>query len=111
MFSAEVINILCRYRWPGNIRELKNLVERLSILTDDFDRVPGDFAGFLNGELQKYREIVTGGMGFEPATLNLKDFERTMVQRLCESGRFTQQDLAKLLGVSRTTLWKIRKST
>jgi len=111
VFSPGVKKVLCQYHWPGNIRELKNLVERLSILTDAFNRMPSDFEGLLNGELQKYREIDTGRMDLEPATLNLKAFERAMVQRLCESGRFTQQDLAKLLGVSRTTLWKIRKTT
>lgn len=31
--TAEALNLLCAYSWPGNIRELKNLVERLDIMS------------------------------------------------------------------------------
>lgn len=34
-FDEQAKNILVKYPWPGNIRELKNLVEQLSVLTDD----------------------------------------------------------------------------
>lgn len=34
-FSSEVIELLCDYAWPGNIRELKNCVERMQVLSTD----------------------------------------------------------------------------
>ena len=34
-FSSEVIELLCDYSWPGNIRELKNCVERMSVLSTE----------------------------------------------------------------------------
>lgn len=46
--KPEVIELLLRYDWPGNIRELKNLLERVFILNDDdaigLDQIPSDFA-------------------------------------------------------------------
>lgn len=34
-FSSEVIELLCDYNWPGNIRELKNCVERMAVLSPE----------------------------------------------------------------------------
>lgn len=34
-FSSEVLELLCDYSWPGNIRELKNCVERMSVLSTE----------------------------------------------------------------------------
>lgn len=45
--TPEVIDIFCRYDWPGNIRELKNLLERVFIVssgnTVGIDSLPSDF--------------------------------------------------------------------
>lgn len=34
-FASEVLNLFCRYPWPGNIRELKNCIERIAVLSRD----------------------------------------------------------------------------
>jgi transcriptional regulator with PAS, ATPase and Fis domain len=45
--EPEVIDILCRYDWPGNIRELKNLIERVLVVSNhdviDTSQLPSDF--------------------------------------------------------------------
>ncbi|MCX7695875.1 MAG: sigma 54-interacting transcriptional regulator [Caloramator sp.] len=45
----EVMNILCNYDWPGNIRELKNIVERICVNADDTEVTVNDLpAAILN---------------------------------------------------------------
>jgi transcriptional regulator with PAS, ATPase and Fis domain len=45
----EVMNILCNYDWPGNIRELKNIVERICVNADDTEVTVNDLpASILN---------------------------------------------------------------
>jgi transcriptional regulator with PAS, ATPase and Fis domain len=45
--SAEALELLGRQPWPGNIRELRNVLEQASLLTDDLVLGPGHFAGAL----------------------------------------------------------------
>ena len=41
-FTPEALDLMLQYRWPGNIRELKNVVERLSVLSEKRDITPED---------------------------------------------------------------------
>ncbi|RMD75873.1 MAG: sigma-54-dependent Fis family transcriptional regulator [Bacteroidetes bacterium] len=41
-FTPEALELMLQYRWPGNIRELKNVVERLSVLSEKRDITPED---------------------------------------------------------------------
>ena len=34
-FASDALSVLKRYNWPGNIRELRNVIERLIILSND----------------------------------------------------------------------------
>ena len=56
-FSAEAVAILEKYPWPGNIRELRNAVERLLLLADS--EVDGDLSPRDNApDLGRLREFV-----------------------------------------------------
>ncbi len=41
-FTPEALDMMLQYQWPGNIRELKNVVERLSVLSERRDITPED---------------------------------------------------------------------
>lgn len=93
--SAEALEALSRYAWPGNIRELENLVERSVILTQGTDlQMP------IN-ELQ---------MGRRPATVEtatLEEIEREQILRVLDETRWVvggPAGAAARLGVKRTTL-------
>ena len=91
----EAMAALCRYSWPGNIRELQNLIERAVILT------PGSILQIQINELQPSGPIASTVAG------TLEDVER---QRILEALRETgaviggEKGAAARLGLKRTTL-------
>jgi formate hydrogenlyase transcriptional activator len=91
----EAMAALCRYSWPGNIRELQNLIERAVILT------PGSVLQIQIDEQQKSIPIPSTVMG------TLEDVERQRIlEALREAGAVIggQQGAAARLGLKRTTL-------
>jgi DNA-binding NtrC family response regulator len=106
-FSDEAIEALKRYAWPGNIRELRNVVERLLLFADtqvnaeDVERsLPGNRAETIRaGEAH----ASAGGGALAERVL---DFERAEVlQELERHGRHITQT-AKALGLERSHLYK-----
>lgn len=115
-FSAEAIEILESYSWPGNIRELKNLVERVSILCD----AETIQAKHLPGELQNTCTEVD--IGDFPATweefrnykqklrenLVMKIEKEFLVMALQEAGGNVSK-AAQQIGMQRTNLHSLLK--
>ena len=109
LFCKEVERLLFEYQWPGNVRELRNLVERLATLTNNFNRCLKDVAEWIREELKRPEGIENVNLEPETRSLNLKEMEQLWIQKICESSTQKRSDLAKLLGISRTTLWKKMK--
>lgn len=91
---------LMNYNWPGNIRELKNVVERAVALKDDGIITPGDlpFDIFIKGNIHK---------GF-PAEGRLKeankDFEKQYIEAVLERVNGNKVKAAQILGIHRNAL-------
>jgi transcriptional regulator with GAF, ATPase, and Fis domain len=96
----ETMSALSSYQWPGNIRELQNLIERAVILSND---------GVLPNSLPAagtQRVTVASAASTAPVT-TLKDSERTLIQRTLESAGWViggPKGAAAKLGLKRTTL-------
>mgnify|MGYP000380309612 CR=1 FL=1 len=92
--------ILTEYPWPGNIRELINVVERVMILKDEKLPVHSDDLGFLrnnhhhNGRENSLVELPPQGINFDALQKNIID------QALNMSAQ-NQSAAARLLGLSR----------
>ena len=97
-FLCQVLDQLSAYQWPGNIRELQNFVERLSVLltVSQLAQVP---AGLL-GELINYQME-----GTEKASPTLPSEAEVLTAALLRNGRAIGRTAADL-GISRTTLWR-----
>ncbi|MGI6574960.1 MAG: sigma 54-interacting transcriptional regulator [bacterium] len=102
------------YGWPGNIRELENLAQRLDALWDSGE--PKEVLLQLAVELGQR----STGVQVQPGEANvitvvpgrLEEMETQLIRYFLQHKDLTQQELAATLGISRTTLWKkIQKLT
>lgn len=104
--SAHALQALQKYSWPGNIRELRNVMERAFLLAKEEKVV--DFT-HLTSELQGSMEAVSLG---SPA--NLKTIERETIEKALHEAS-SISEAARILGITRSTLyskmknWKIRR--
>ncbi len=93
------ITELLRYEWPGNVRELKNFCEALVISKPDGTIVPSDVIALLNG-----------GQGNASLEERLDRTERDAILRALRICQGNRTRAAKMLGISRKTLWqKLKK--
>ena len=97
------------YRWPGNIRELRNVVERAFILHHNADEVrPEHLPPELRGESTRRAEKPATAVPAEG--LVLEDVEKRLIQQALERSSGNQSRAARLLGISRDTLrYRLKK--
>jgi two-component system response regulator HydG len=98
-FLPKTIDALMRYDWPGNIRELENVIERAILLCRSDYVSPEDLPPPLQGERGGEKPLVC-----IPPGMTLEEVEReTIIQTLEETGGNRTQT-AQILGISRKTL-------
>ncbi|OGF45274.1 MAG: hypothetical protein A2231_11120 [Candidatus Firestonebacteria bacterium RIFOXYA2_FULL_40_8] len=102
-FSGDVLKALTAYNWPGNIRELKNLVERFVVMVDS------DLIDMSDLPLELLVNNGTGGLmssGKELKFLKdmVDDVEREYIFKCLKNNDFNQTKTAKDLGIHRNTL-------
>ena len=102
--------VLESYPWPGNIRELENLIERIVVLGPDghsIDEKDLPFDLLLRGEIDGEALEGQAGDGLVQAR---HAFERQFILRTLEQCRWNQTNTARMLGVHRNTLLQKMKS-
>lgn len=103
-FSPETMELLKNHTWHGNIRELKNLVERAVLVAEDGAYIspkdlsmPGkDYFAAGGTERRQHPEDAV----LIANTLNLNELEKQAILRALESRNWVQKDAAELLGIS-----------
>lgn len=104
-FDAESQRILMDYAWPGNLRQLKNLVKRATLLAADTLIHPRDFADGLTQASAPADEAAPQAQA--PASLHLRnsDEERERIIEALQQTKYNKSKAAQLLGVDRKTLY------
>lgn len=100
--SASSMEILMEYDWPGNIRELENVIERAAILCRNDTIEPQDLS------LPSTPMALPGGSGSNDkigSALALKEIERFHIEGVLRSFRGNKAESAKVLGISLKTLY------
>jgi two-component system, NtrC family, response regulator HydG len=92
--SEKVINILMKYNWPGNIRELKHTIERAVILSDNMIISENDI-------LIRKKDVI---IDFEPKTI--EDAEKLFLIKKLKECNGNVSKTAKELGLTRTALYR-----
>lgn len=103
--STETLKMLTDYKWKGNIRELKNTIERLVVLSKGKhitkDIMPTEIIKSFQKENQKNRE--------KPREYDLEkvlqNTERNMIQEVMELTKGNKKKAAKILNIPRSTLY------
>jgi DNA-binding NtrC family response regulator len=93
------------YAWPGNIRELRNAIERAMLLADEDTLTRADFPAATGGPLRlgDRVELPSGG-------IDLEQLERSLVVQALERTGWNQTKAAALLGVNRDQIrYRIEK--
>lgn len=98
--TENAADALVGYQWPGNQRELRNVVER-ALLTSPGDRLDAD----------TFVELAATGAAGRPRAgddVPLRELERAHILRVVERAP-SLKDAAAILGVDETTLWRRRR--
>lgn len=95
--SPEVISILMGYSFPGNIRELENIVEHAFVLCRGDIILPEHLPGFLIDESE--REEVSSGAGLE-------ELEAKYISDALRRNNWNRTKTAAELDIHKTTLWR-----
>src|SRR5579864_2000134 len=107
-FTPAAAELLQRYSWPGNIRELKNVIERTMILAPE-----GDIdAGFLPEEVREREEMPEMQINGEDADspnqdlISLRELEEHHIHRVLAATGNNKTQAAKILGIHPTSLMR-----
>ncbi|GAA4310220.1 sigma-54 dependent transcriptional regulator [Mucilaginibacter gynuensis] len=98
--SAEASDLLHNYDWPGNLRELKNVIRRMVLLT------PGTDAGIesLPDEMLLFTHQQAKANDTDLKAVNEAN-ERTLIQETLQKVKFNKSKAAKMLNIDRKTLY------
>ncbi len=97
--TFEAIQCLQNYNFPGNVRELRNLMERASVLCHGPEITPEDLPKEIN------QRGMSNPIGYNLAE-NMAIIERSCLERALTKSEGNKTKAAKLLGISRKNLWE-----
>ena len=92
--SPAAIELIEQYQWPGNVREMRNAIERTMLLADRDVLEPQDFTTLT-------RTVSPTQFTLPPEGVNIEEVERQLVVQALERSAWNQTQAAQLLGINR----------
>jgi DNA-binding NtrC family response regulator len=110
-FSKEAVDLLSRYPWPGNVREMENIIEQAFIWSKGSDTITAEhLPSILKNDTRSSSlrdDTLAGRLSLEKAVM---EFEREIIMDALKRTNHIQTHAANLLGISRRML-KYRMDT
>ena len=112
--SEEVKELLLKYNWPGNIRELKNLMERLCIFAGGRVITPDDLPDYIKSNQKKTVSKIENIEDCLPIQIKpLKEFreeaEKRLIEKAIQQYDHNLKEVAKILHVDLSSLYRKMK--
>lgn len=104
LVSKDALSYLQSYNWPGNIRELENIIERATILMNGKVLQKKDLSIPLKSDLSNIYESFSGE-GNIPMQKILESVEKDLIQKGLHRANWNKTKAAKLLGINRRLLY------
>ncbi|QQS09827.1 MAG: sigma-54-dependent Fis family transcriptional regulator [Phycisphaerales bacterium] len=117
-FTPDAMKALMAYRYPGNVRELQNIIERAAVLAKGQTITPADLPEqMVHPDAAPTHAVHSPGtddadVPWEPMTLDaaLREPERRILLKALRANHWNRQKTAEQLGINRTTLYKKLKA-
>ena len=113
--SRNGMNLLIEYDWPGNIRQLENIVERLMvrskeqhIMTNSIKDVMQSLRGYTDApdtQIPAQRSAPESSFSL-PLTASLAELEKMIIRQVLREEQGNKGAAAERLNIGRTTLWR-----
>jgi transcriptional regulator with PAS, ATPase and Fis domain len=105
--SDETMKIFKSYHWPGNIRELQNVIERAVVLCKSDTITPREIPDNLSSIEQNISFDLKEGEDLETV---IDRIEKEFILKALKKAGYSQTKTAEILGIKRTTLrYKLEK--
>ncbi|MEW6423646.1 MAG: sigma-54 dependent transcriptional regulator [Bacillota bacterium] len=99
--SSTALELLVRYHWPGNIRELQNVIERAAIICQGNEILPEHLPKEL---LSTQKTTASSIINFPDQGISLDEVEKELILKALEKTGGNQTRAAQLLGITRSAL-------
>jgi DNA-binding NtrC family response regulator len=111
--SSIALQMLMAYSWPGNIRELKNVIESAAVITEEGYIEPAQLPGKITGLFAQASSLESTDLKL-PTSISLddklKEIERSLIIEALTKTGGVQSRATELLGINQRSLWhRIKK--
>jgi DNA-binding NtrC family response regulator len=108
--SPEAEELLVAYRWPGNIRELRNVIERIVVLENDELVLPKHLPAEILQRKERAAAKPFPGLTIPDTGLSLEEVEKSLIVQALEKAGSNKTLAAKLLGITYDSLrYQVKK--
>ncbi|MBF0327926.1 MAG: sigma-54-dependent Fis family transcriptional regulator [Nitrospirae bacterium] len=99
--DGQAMELLIAYQWPGNIRELRNIIERAVLIAEPGGGITKEhLPEGVSTEKDCTQEIFAG-------KLSIEEYTKAFIKKY--QADYTEQHIADMLGITRKSLWEKRK--